>query len=270
MAILRQHRTMTSGRSNLGRFLSGSQHQDWMTSFPQEMMNKRFSMWTVTSLEIRRKGHHQYVQVRCDCGKEDWKLLENLKAGKSRQCHACATKEKHRRAGNLLVTSKEVGLLQKRATAILQRCNNPSDKGFRSYGARGIVCEFASVKELVEYLLTIAPAEEWKGKQIDRIDNNKGYIRGNIRCATSAQNNANRRITRYVEYKGQKVCLGHLWHLVKTDYPDYGFTLGWTTKLVDNWGVLPDNLHTHPRVGRRRSTTYSMPDPAIVSLYRGS
>lgn len=269
MAISQQHRTTTSGQSNQGRFLSGSQHQDWMTSFPQEMLNKRFNMWTVTSLEIQRKGHHQYIKVRCDCGTEAWKLLENLKAGKSRQCQSCATRGRHQREGNLLVSSREVGLLQKRATAIFQRCNNPSDKGFRGYGARGITCEFGSIKELVEYLLTVAPAEQWVSKQIDRIDNNKGYSRGNIRCATSSQNNANRRITHYVSYKGQKVCLGHLWHLVKTDHPFYEFTPGWTTKLVTR-GVLPDQLAEYKRNGMRRSTTSSTPDPAIVSLYRAS
>ena len=269
MAISPQHRITTSGRSNRGRFLSGSQHQDWMLSFPPEMLNKQFGSWTVISLEIHRKGHHQHAKVRCVCGKESWVLADNLKSGKSTRCHACAMKERHRREGNLLIFSRGVSLLQKRATAIFQRCNNPNDKRYPCYGGRGITCEFGSVRELVEYMLSVAPAEDWIGKQIDRIDNNKGYIRGNIRCATSSQNNANRRITQYVMYRGQQVCLHHVWHLVKTDHPDFQFTIGWTIKLIKR-GVEPDQLPKYQRVGMRKCTTYSMPDPAIVSLYRGS
>jgi len=267
MAVSPQHRITTSGRSNQGRFLSGTQHQDWMHLFPPEMLNKQFGMWTIISREIQRTGKHQYARVLCACGKEDWKLLDNLKTGKSTMCRPCTMRNRHQNLGHLSVSSKAVGLLQKRAGSIFQRCNNPSDNGYLNYGARGINCGFASVKELVEYLITLAPAEMWVGKQIDRIDNDKGYIQGNIRCATAAQNNANRRITRFVSYRGQKVCLGHLWHLVKTDYPSYGFSHTWTIRLVQG-GIQPDSLPTHPRVGHRKSTTSSMPDPAIVSLYR--
>ena len=267
MAISPQHRITTSGQSNQGRFLSGSQHQDWRHLYEPEMLGKQFGMWTVVTREIQRRGKHHYTRVRCACGVEDWKVLDNLKRGRSKQCNSCAMTERHRLAGNLLVSSRGVSLLQKRAVSILQRCNNPNDKGYAHYGSRGITCEFESVKELVEYLLTVAPAEDWIGKQIDRIDNDKGYVRGNIRCATSSQNSANRRITRYVTYRGQKVCLGHVWHLVKTDHPNFQFTSGWTVKLIKQ-GVEPDQLPTYQRVGMRRCTTYSMPDPAIVSLYR--
>ena len=267
MAISPQHRITTSGQSNGGRYLSGSQHQDWMHLYPPEMLNKQFNMWTIISREIQRKGHHHYIKARCACGKEDWKCLDNLKSGKSTMCHRCATKNRHRREGNLDVTSKEVGYLQNRATAIFQRCNNPNDKGYKRYGARGITCEFDSVKDLVEYLITLAPAKDWIGNTIDRIDNNKGYMRGNLRCISPSGNNANRRNTVFVSYRGQKVCIGHVWHLIRHDNPQFTFGNMYTQKILRR-GMTPEEVLNKPRVGNRRSTTLSMPDPAIVSLYR--
>ena len=196
MAISPQHRITTSGQSNQGRFLSGSQHQDWMRLFPQEMLHSQFGMWTVMSREIQRRGKHQYAKVRCACGVEDWKLLDNLKSGKSSQCCACAARKRHREEGHLLVNSAEMRSLQQRATAAMQRCQNPKDRGWKNYGGRGIQCEFSSVKAFVEYLLSLHSASEWMGMTIDRINNEGNYAVGNIRRSSYHENNMNRRNTR--------------------------------------------------------------------------
>jgi hypothetical protein len=164
-----------------------------MISYPPEMLNRKFGMWTVISREIQRRGKHPYAQVQCSCGKVFWKALDNLKSMKSTMCRPCATTQRHVKAGHLHVTSKAVEMLQRRATAVMQRCSNPKDKGWRHYGGRGIQCMFTSVKELVSYLIELAPAEQWKGLTIDRINNNGHYEKGNLRRATYSENNLNRR-----------------------------------------------------------------------------
>jgi hypothetical protein len=99
----------------------------------------------------------------------------------------------HAKQGHLAADSLEMRRMAKRAYAIFQRCTNPRDPAYKDYGGRGITCDFGSVKELVDYLLQIAPAENWMGMTIDRVDNNSGYRKGNIRMATYRENNMNRR-----------------------------------------------------------------------------
>ena len=193
MAISPQHRTMTCGQSNQGKFLSGSQHQDWIHLFPPEMLNKKFGMWTVVSREVQRRGKHQYAKVQCTCGHEDWKLLDNLKSGKSKMCRPCTMRKQHSRRGHLVVRDIYDKLLQRRAQEIFQRCTNPKNAGWKNYGGRGIRCEFSSIKALVEYLLSLHAAKNWEGYTIDRINNDGNYAVGNIRRATYKENNLNRR-----------------------------------------------------------------------------
>jgi hypothetical protein len=65
------------------------------------------------------------------------------------------------------------------------RCNNPRDISYKWYGGRGIKCKFKSVDEFVSYVVN--------NLQIDRIDNNGHYERGNIRLTTAKENSNNRR-----------------------------------------------------------------------------
>jgi len=252
-----------------GRFLSGSQHPDWKDLLEPELENKQFGSWTITTREIQRRGKHIYAHVRCVCGTEDWKLLENLRRGRSTCCMSCRTKERHRKAGNMLSSSTAETKLSHRVESIFQRCNNPKDRGYRNYGGRGIQCLFATKRDLFEYLLSLHSAQEWLGYEIDRIDNDGPYAPGNLRRATPAQNLQNRRRTQWVSYKGQQVVQAHLWHLIKTDHPEFEFGPGKVRTLLQE-GMSPDAIPSYRRVGSRRSTTSGTPDPAIVSLYRES
>jgi len=85
----------------------------------------------------------------------------------------------------------------KRFEQIRERCTNEYNKDYIKYGGRGIKCEFNNVYEFLfelkkderfEYLL-----ESPSLYQIDRIDNNGNYCKGNIRIATPSENSRNRR-----------------------------------------------------------------------------
>jgi len=267
MTDSQQHRTTKYGLDENGHYLSGSQHPDWKDLLEPDMENARFGLWTVLSRQIQRKGRHIYAQVRCECGKEDWKLLDNLRRGVSKSCMSCRSKARHKAAGNMLVETPAERSLQRRITAMMQRCTNPNDKAWPNYGGRGIEFRFQSTKECADCLTSLHPAEDWKGFEIDRIDNSGHYEPGNIRRATPMTNRLNRRRTQWVDYRGVKVAKHHLWHLIKTDYPDFDFGPSKVRTLVEQ-GMPADEIPHYQRVGHRRSTTLKTPDPAIVSLYR--
>lgn len=245
-----------------GRFLSGEQHENWKNSLPPEEVNKQYGSWTVVSDQIQRRNRRIYALARCRCGKEGWKFLESLQRGQSTQCHSCARRKYPE-------MSKDENSLLRRCESASSRCQRTTDPSFQNYGARGIQFRFKSPREMCLYLLELAPIGEWVEKEIDRIDNNGHYERGNIRPATSQENRLNRRRTQWVTYRGQQVCQHHLWHLIKTDHPDFSFCCGKVTRLLKS-GWDPNLIHTYQRVGSRRSMTCTMPDPAIVSQYQKS
>ena len=78
-----------------------------------------------------------------------------------------------------------IGNLRKRFIKIKQRCSNPKCSGYKWYGGRGIKCLFQSADEFIDYI--------FNGLQIDRINNNGHYERGNIRLTTAKENSNNRR-----------------------------------------------------------------------------
>ena len=77
---------------------------------------------------------------------------------------------------------------------IVQRCYNENDPNFKHYGGRGITMsdDFRNSSALFCAYLDSLPG--WApGMTLDRIDNDRGYERGNLRWATRKQQTNNRR-----------------------------------------------------------------------------
>lgn len=72
------------------------------------------------------------------------------------------------------------------------RCNNPKHWNYKIYGGRGIKCLFESADEFIDYVLNKLKIDPRK-LQIDRINNNGHYEKGNIRFVTAKVNANNRR-----------------------------------------------------------------------------
>lgn len=87
---------------------------------------------------------------------------------------------------------------------IYQRCNNPNYTYYKNYGGRGIKMypdwenSFVAFRDYVDE--NLGPKEE--GMTLDRIDNSKGYIPGNIRWADHATQMHNRRTAAKSGVKG--------------------------------------------------------------------
>lgn len=85
-----------------------------------------------------------------------------------------------------------IGLLRRVFHNMKYRCDNPEHVSYKNYGGRGIKCFFKSADEFIDYAINKLQIDP-HGLQIDRIDNNGNYERGNIRFVTRSENNLNRR-----------------------------------------------------------------------------
>jgi len=85
-----------------------------------------------------------------------------------------------------------LGHLHKRFITIEQRCDNPEHSNYKYYGGHGIKCLFKNANEFIDYVVNELKVDP-RGLQIDRIDNDGHYEKGNIRFVTAKVNSNNRR-----------------------------------------------------------------------------
>ncbi len=103
------------------------------------------------------------------------------------------------------VKRTEVMPVYKVWSSIIQRCTNPRNAKYQDYGGRGItVCE--RWRDFDHFYKDVGP-KPFQGAQIDRIDNDKGYLPGNVRWATRQENQRNRRANHTLTCKGVTRCI---------------------------------------------------------------
>lgn len=171
----------------------------------------------VRERSISARGKHcVYLRVRClctECGEETQPLWDNVRKGLTTRCTKCA----HRASRRKVVqdtwgrTPDEIDQwIRCKWFAIRSRCHEPTNRQYANYGARGIRLseEFQNPLAFIDYMRTIGDVREAfeRKLEIDRIDNDKGYERGNLRWATRAGQNNNKSTTIYVEFDGRKLC----------------------------------------------------------------
>lgn len=84
-------------------------------------------------------------------------------------------------------------------SGIIARCYNPTSPSYKYYGARGIFVslEFRNSSAFLQYLDSLPGYGVNNRTYIDRIDNNKGYERGNLRWANMSEQLFNKSLSRH-------------------------------------------------------------------------
>ena len=201
-----------------GQFPSGSQHPDYKHALDPHLVGKTFGWVTIISPEIIRQKKRIYVWTRCSgCSQEKWILLDNLRYGKSLGCQRCSQPHDPRDA-----------VLGRRYDAIISRCGNPASRHWDRYGGRGIQCKFASRREFVLWVRENLPHKDYRGAEIDRVDNNGHYEPGNLRLASRSQQLRNTSRNVWTTWKGEPILAVDLPQVFATSrmvgYAGRGFT----------------------------------------------
>src|SRR5262245_41807057 len=161
-----------------------------------DLTGRQFGYWTVIALHPERTRYGkagQSVQAfwmcSCRCGVERLVLGANLRHGLTLSCGCLAreqfrkrsTKHGHARPGKV---TREYDAWQHAK----QRCNNPNNRDYGNYGARGICVECRNFEEF-----HAAAGDAQPGKMLDRIDNDGNYRAGNMRWVTPLVQRHNQR-----------------------------------------------------------------------------
>lgn len=143
----------------------------------------------------------------CFCGSLFQTMNRNITAEKTKSC-GCLQKEFFE---NLSVKAKTTfdspeKYLHSIHNTIIQRCTNKNYDNYHNYGAKGIIFfeEWMNNKDIfINYILENLGPRPTDYHQLDRIDNSKGYIPGNIRWVTPKENCRNRSTNLNITIDGQ-------------------------------------------------------------------
>lgn len=152
---------------------------------------------------VRWGKHWGYYNpwMRCSCGWEGFVVRQNVLAGRSTRCDRCAKRKavetRWERRGYYAICPDNThrDRLLDRISAIIVRCTNPAATTYPDYGGRGITVHPEWLEDRTAFLRYLVSLPGWDQPQLqlDRIDNNGGYVPGNLRFVTRSENMANKR-----------------------------------------------------------------------------
>lgn len=189
----------------------GSLHYQWQGTEHPHPLGTMFGHWRVVSSKLTRINGYPHTNLLCThCGREFVVLLKNAEKGLTNSCSECNVVLRNL-ARNLKKWGRNMDdndrVLQVRWNAIWHRCENRASPSYANYGARGIrlSSEFLSDVAFVNYLKSLpdCPAQVSKQHTIDRINNEKGYERGNLKFSTHKQQMRNLRTTQKIAHEGK-------------------------------------------------------------------
>lgn len=185
-----------------------------------ELTGQRFGRW-----EVIQRGPNAGTKARwlcrCDCGEVRLVNSSRLARGGSRSCGCDALRGRHHPSfvhGRSRTTEYIIW------GGIVQRCENPSNPHYPSYGARGITICKKWRDDFASFYADMGPRPSPR-HSVDRIDNDGPYAPGNCRWALPIQQSRNSRINRMVTVHGRRVCLKEAAEILGLRYSTVQFRL---------------------------------------------
>ena len=164
-----------------------------MGSF-DDLTGNKYGRLTVIRRVPNMNGHTMWL-CKCECETEISVAARHLKSGDTRSC-GCYRKEAM--ASHFMSKTR----LYKIWSNMKTRCNNPQNKRYTDYGARGIrVCNEwnSNFDSFYNWSMSSGYSDSLT---IDRINVNGNYEPDNCRWITKAEQNSNKRNTVFITYNG--------------------------------------------------------------------
>lgn len=157
----------------------------------------------LTIISLKHQNGSWVAECRCQCGTVKDIALRHVLSGATQSCGCLrsewtrANKSKHG-----MCKSPEYYIWHN----MRNRCHWPKSDNYHNYGGRGIIVCIEWRKSFDAFFRDMGPRPS-PSHELDRIDVNGNYERGNCRWTTKQENYQNRRCSRHVVVDGRRMTL---------------------------------------------------------------
>lgn len=173
----------------------------------------RLTLTGITFLKQGKKQRRRVVQAKCECGVIKFYDFDLIKRGETKSC-GCLKVDVARERG--MKHGLSTHPLYKVWIRLKEKCNTPTSKAYRNYGAKGVKLDEVWEKDYVAFY-NWAIANGWEdGLQIDKdklyiekFGTKTGFLYSPEYCCFLTQRENKRYTSRsnFIEYNGEKKTL---------------------------------------------------------------
>lgn len=148
----------------------------------------------ICEMPERSRDKHILWLCRCDCGKEEVFAATRVRNGTPSKCKKCSSKaagQKIKTHGMRFTPEYRIWMGMK------QRCKKGKPRERKSYQDKGISVHPEWENSFQKFYQAIGSRPS-VNHSLDRIDNSKGYVPGNVRWATRIEQQRNKDTTVFV------------------------------------------------------------------------
>lgn len=209
-----------------------------------DLTGMKFGRLTVLRIDFKTKTTIYWI-CKCDCGTIKSIIGDSVRCGKTKSCGCYAiekTNERCTKHGDSPFNgaASEYYIWK----SMKDRCRNPNNKCYHNYGGRGIsVC--AEWIHSYETFLKDVGRKPTPKHTLERIENNKGYYKGNVRWATRTEQMNNTRANVNVTINGVTKNLKQ-WCIEKGLYQSSVYR-----RMKKGWSIQ-DAIYTEKKEGKHK------------------